>query len=488
MLPGLTGSRSRTDGPPMTRTTAEFYSRWLERVRSAPTFQEDRTPPERWLQHLWRHQRLHRETLRTLDGRAVRVLHPGFWNRSAGPDFKGAIVQFEDGPACSGDVEIDLQPAGWTGHGHAGNPAYRRVILHVVWQEGINPSGIPVLPMQPSLDSPLEELVPWLLGEAPGLIPANVRGGCSAPLRRMDDPALEALLEDAARHRLARKATEIGARARHIGWDQALWEGLVGGLGYRHNTWPLRRLAELVPLVGAPGSVPVEEIQARLLGIAGFLPPDLTAGTPPYVRRLWDHWWRERGQFVHRMLPPEVWHLKGLRPANHPQRRLALAGHWLNGPRLANRLVQAVLGSDDAELVKAAMEVLRPGNDPFWEGHWTLGSREGTASPLLGEARVTDLAINVILPWLWARARMATGGDAIAQVERRYFRWPAGEDNAVLRMARQRLIGMEPRRLPRRAALQQGLLQISDDFCSATDALCSGCGFPALVEAWRANP
>jgi Protein of unknown function (DUF2851) len=468
----------------MPQTTAGTYTRWLERIRSAPTFQECQTPPERWMQHLWRHQRLRREALRTDDGRAVRVLHPGFWNRSAGPDFKGAILQFEDGPAVSGDVEIDVDAGGWFGHRHAGNPNYRQVILHVVWQGGAVAAGIPILTLSSWLDSPLEELVPWLLGEAPGLIPANVRGGCSAPLRRLNDEALRTLLEDAARHRLGRKGSEYGARARHSGWDQALWEGLLAGLGYRNNTWPLRRIAELAPLPEGSELGSVECAQARLLGLGGFLPLDPGTGMPGYVRGLWDHWWRDRARFGTVVIPGDAWRLAGLRPANHPQRRLALAAHWLLQPDLPNRLVQAILASGADHPMDAVAEVLLPSRDPFWEQHWTLAGRTGGVSPLLGSARITDLAINVILPWIWARAQVAQGTDVREQIERRYFEWPAGEDNAVLRMARLRLMGGERRKLPRRAAIQQGLLQVSDDFCSATNALCQGCRFPELVDSW----
>jgi hypothetical protein len=187
------------------------------------------------------------------------------------------------------------------------------------------------------------------------------------------------------------------------------------------------------------------------------------------------------------VIPQDAWRLAGLRPANHPQRRLALAAHWMLQPNLPNRLVQAILGSGPDDPVNAVAEVLLPPRDPFWEQHWTLAGRTGGVSPLLGSARITDLAINVILPWIWARAQVAQGTDVREQVERRYFGWPAGEDNAVLRMARLRLMGGERRKLPRRAALQQGLLQVSDDFCSATNALCQGCRFPELVASWSCS-
>ena len=66
--------------------------------------------------------------------------------------------------------------------------------------------------------------------------------------------------------------------------------------------------------------------------------------------------------------------------------------------------------------------------------------------PLLGEQRVTDLAVNVILPWLWTRAVAGKNEKLRAEIEHRYAVWPAAEDNAVLRLARQRLLGRSTRR------------------------------------------
>ena len=73
-------------------------------------------------------------------------------------------------------------------------------------------------------------------------------------------------------------------------------------------------------------------LQARLLGIGGLLPRELTRTqetSDAYLRRVWDCWWRERDEFAECILPRAVWKFHGLRPANHPQRRLALAAHWL---------------------------------------------------------------------------------------------------------------------------------------------------------------
>jgi hypothetical protein len=107
---------------------------------------------------------------------------------------------------------------------------------------------------------------------------------------------------------------------------------------------------------------------------------------------------------------------------------------------------------------------------------------------LLGDARVTDLAVNVILPWLWTRA--AEGGNEKIRrtIEHRHAAWPPAEDNSLLKLARQRLLGVGRSRALRGAAEQQGLIQILRDFCEHSNALCEHCRFPELVRGWIAQP
>jgi hypothetical protein len=151
------------------------------------------------------------------------------------------------------------------------------------------------------------------------------------------------------------------------------------------------------------------------------------------------------------------------------------------GYGLSSRLEQWCR-SEDKALPGSLLEVLQVPEDPFWSWHWTWRSqRLARPSPLLGGSRASELAMNAILPWLWVRAVEGHNEKMQEEVERRYFSWPAMEDNAILRLAAARLFGNRRHRF-KSAAEQQGLLQVVRDFCENSNAICEKCPFPALVE------
>ena len=472
-----------------------FYATWRARGASRPVLREDGPgfPAEHLLQIVWLHQCLLRDKLKTLDGQTLRVLHPGFKNHESGPDFRGAVLQIGSEPPRVGDVEIDLRPGGWRAHGHDRNPAFKNVALHVIW-DGTEPvaDGIPVLALRGMLDAPLAELNSRLGNDSLKSLPENLQGQCCAPLRDLRSENLTGLLHQAARVRWEAKAAQFHARARQAGWEQSLWEGLFRALGYKQNIWPMQTLAESRPR-WLPSSGPPLACQARLFGISGLLPADLSRrGTAAdgYLRKIWDQWWREREQFADCLLPRGLWRFNNLRPANHPQRRLALAAHWLAAGDLLPKLEKWFTASlPDAALADSLLEVLQVDRDEFWSWHWTFRSaRLARPQPMLGAARVTDLAVNVILPWFWMRAVEGKNGQLQRVAENRYFNWPAAEDNSLLRLARQRLLGGAKAGALKGAAAQQGLLQILRDFCDHSNAICEKCGFPELVRNWDAQP
>ena len=468
----------------------DFYAVWREGCRAVNLLRDGGSlPPEKLLQAVWLHQRLQRDRLQTADGRTLRILHPGFASTEGGPDFRGAVLRFENEKPVSGDVEIDLVPAGWRTHGHYKNPNFKNVVLHVVWEVSGNIETVPaVLALKNLLDAPVAGLALALENES-GL-PEALRGQCSSPLHELPEPQLAEILHAAAKVRFQNKANAMLARAKNSGWEAALWENLFRALGYKHNVWPMQNLAETKSRWsrGAPSAF---ELQARLLGVSGLLPDELTRAqkiSDTFLRRAWDCWWRDRDEFESCILPRNVWKFHGLRPANHPQRRLALAAHWLASGFLVSKLESwCVAELPDKKLLASLHEIFQVERDEYWSWHWTFKSaRLAAPQPLLGASRVTDLAVNVVLPWFWIRAREGGAGKLQAEIERRFFMWPAAADNSVLKLARQRLLGTASLRILKGAAAQQGLLQIVRDFCEHSNAVCADCRFPDLVRSWSA--
>lgn len=471
------------------------YAQWRARNWAAHTLSErpdGSCLTEHLLQLIWQYQRLRRDDLRTIDGRAVRILHPGFWNHEAGPDFRGAVIQFDDDLARNGDVEVDMAPHNWHAHGHDENAAYTGVILHVVWDANPQPARpLPTLVLKSSLDASLEELSCWLRQE-PRSAPDGLVGKCSQALRDLSKDELKALLRDAARVRLQTKADQLHARGKQVGWERALWEGLFSALGYKNNVWPMRRISEVLPaLTASEGQpVPILALQARLLGVSGLLPSDVAAmpgNAHDYLRNVWNLWWRDRERFADLGLPRTLWRLGGLRPANNPLRPLALAAHWLTEEDLPAKLeCWFAAARPDVNLPQSLMAVLQTHEDEFWSRHWTFRSTMPGPQPLIGPQRVTDLAINVILPWFWIRADLGKNEALRSLAEECYFAWPRAEDNAVLRLARERLLGDTRRVEINTAAMQQAILQIVRDFCDYSNAICAHCQFPDLLRSGAA--
>ena len=495
----------------MISSSENLYARRRPPVRDARELRDEPFPAERLVQAIWQHQRVRRSELKTTEGKSVRVLHPGFASLEGGPDFRGAVLQIGDKAPFSGDVEVDLRAAGWRAHGHDRNPNFKNVLLHVVWEDDdrvhapahSNDSTAnqqrfhsTILPLKNVLDAPLAELSLSLENESLRSLPENLRGKCCAPLRELGEIEVARLLNHAGQVRFENKAAEFRARAKNVGWEQALWDSLFRALGYKHNIWPMQHLAELRTrlLESLPGrqSEMLLALQARLLGISGLLPDELTRtekSTDSYLKRIWGFWWRERDIFSDVLLPRMVWRFHGLRPSNHPRRRLALASHWMANKDFISKIEKWIANAKDGEIPRVACrrltDILKVERDDFWSWHLTLKSvRSKTPQPLLGESRVTDLAVNVILPWLWTRAAEGGNEKIKSEVERRFFSWPPAEDNSILKLARQRLLGTSNGKILRTGAEQQGLIQIVRDFCEHSNAACHNCGFPELVRKW----
>ena len=445
-------------------------------LREAPAEEFSEHKSELELQAHWFAGDFGSSFLTATNGERVEIVQFGVWNHEAGPDFTDAAVRFPDrpdAPVLRGSIELDSRAEDWDHHKHGTNAAFDDVVLHLYLRHGVRQPFTRTSQhrqvAQVQLDLRQLEHRP-----IPAALPLAKAGRCSGPLQARSAEEIRTLLASAAQYRLQIKNRRWQRLAAVRGYDQALFQSLAVTLGYKENKLPFALLAQRLPLktLHAEGA----GAMALLLGVSGFLnAPEFDQGkdlrdTRAYLRDCWEVWWRRRSGLERLILPAKAWKLFGLRPVNHPQRRLAAL------VQLGRRWPEVRTLIDDGADPKAVTKFLTSLHDDYWSHHYTLTSaRSERPLALIGATRATEMLANVFFPL--AIAANPQRWDA-------YEKLPAASSSRRVATAATRLFGHEPSRAEpwlKKAVHHQGLLQIYGDFCLEDDSDCERCTFPERV-------
>ncbi len=386
------------------------------------------------LQQLWQHQAFEKKALRLTDGTPLEVVEPGRWNHADGPDFQDAILII-GGELRRGNVELHVRPADWDVHGHAKDPAYGGLILHVTWYatpvaKTLSPQ-VPLLALEQNF--PEYSDIPTFCAQH-SQSAHSIERPCLA--RFSQSPlGLDRTLVSAGYYRLMAKTNRFVEGLQAENAMQVFYEGLMMTMGYSRNAEPFRRLAKEYPLTLLE-PFPTKTRFAILARVAGLLNES--------QRDLWDLWWASG---VKPPTEPFVWDLRGVRPQNHPFRRLAGAlGIWHH---LSNLLGLSLVDLPKA-IVKAA-DLLKADID--------------SRIALVGATRAAVVTLNLFVPY-----RLALG-----ELSERQLHALPGEDLSMpMRDTWMRLTGRKDG-CPKDGLRQQGLLQIYSDFCHNHRIVCATC-------------
>ncbi len=454
------------------------YGFLLESVWHPPLFAEAteaKLPHELDLQALWFSGAFGRE-FQTTTGKAVKIVQFGEWNRTAGPDFMHAAVEI-DGELHKGPLELDPDAGDWEAHGHAVNPEFRDVILHVVFQSGGREDFIRTCEHREIPQVLISEMeLSDALNRPQREVAISHPGRCFQPLKRMPNGAVERLLNEAAVIRANYKASRWLKLADAHGLDAALFQCTAETLGYRGNSLQMKLLAQRVGLETLKQSGDAGE--AILFGSAGFLTPMMHDLARPdvqeYLRELWDKWWKVRDDYD---VAPERslhWKTHGQRPANHPHRRIgalaALVPVWPTYRKLATAAPFHV---------KPLVDFLGELKHEFWSYRHTLTSA-ASAKPvaLFGKSQAMELVANHLAPLAMHENRLSFQG---------YHKVRHSAVNDKVKRCGIRLFGSKEAAKPwtRRICHHQALLQVYQDFCLDDYTDCEECPFPEQLQQWR---
>ena len=435
---------------------------------------------EGYVIRMWQQLLLNRRELTTEDGEPIRIIYPGRSNDDLGADFCDALANTRYG-LTRGDIEVHVKSSYWHTHGHDRNPAYNRVVLHVVmWHDSRttitlqNGKAVPTLALQQYATEPSR----W---SNPGGRALNIP--CFETNQDPGTGTTERFIDSAGEERFLAKANRFQNDISQIGPGQSLYEGTMVALGYAKNKLPFLELARRLPLRvlrhlsqrGMPDEECLARQQALLLGTAGLLPSQHSSGGreiesgDEWVDRLEKLW----STLAHSgPMSAGVWHLFKVRPNNHPVRRLAAMSY------LILRYKERSMLEEMANLVKESpnpdrlVEALQVTGEGYWTDHYDFGPASRLKSKsLLGRDRAAEIAVDVILPFAFAWGKYNSRPEVQQKSTHLYHSFPRLMNNTVEQhMANQLKLDRGRVNSARR---QQGLIQIYNTLC--TQGKCSSC-------------
>lgn len=297
---------------------------------------------ERLLHSAWADLAFTLSGLATTDGSPIEIIDPGELNRGSGPDFGLACIRI-GGIRFNGSIEIHLQASDWYRHVHHKDPAYNRVILHVVLDDDLG-RGVE---LEDGTHPPTFCIKPWL---SPSFLRMLETGSsrsipCAGQISFISDKVLEDQLQKAGREYFEEKTrTLLHFYDEHLplseAWRLMLQHAIFDLLGLPANRRPMADLLKRLMLGVRKGKQITTGEAFRLSGLYGE--------NPGGMRK-------------------QVWDLKGCRPASSPHTRIPQAVYLYN--RINDFDIRTIPGRDPEASWRlicgdwSDTDITRPGSD-----------------------------------------------------------------------------------------------------------------------------
>lgn len=439
---------------------------------------------EEIIQAIWFHLFLKLDELKTTDGKQVRILDRGVWNKDAGPDFKQATIRIGN-TVLAGDVEVHWKTTDWDHHRHSENSAYDKVILHVVFVDDAKDKRMPTLAIGNVLSDSLihiAEMIHTIREDRKNIF-------CYDTVPTLEDDFVDQWILENGRQRFVSKCSKFEEQwaRQKTDLNELLYQGMMDALGFSKNREPFQRLSQKVSYQTLMNSIAGDEeatalmrLQAILLGAGGLLTEVKSLQVVPFVQRLENLWTEFQSLHKIKAMLPDEWKLFRLRPDNFPMIRIAGFAKFLIQNRNKS-LVEVFTNKFDepsSDIFKECLSILTVKSFGHWSEHYFLeGEKNRKRGDLIGRQRACEILVNAVLPVIAMRAKLT--GDSILhqKVLQLYRTSPSLEKNSVVSyMKKQFRLGSDGH-----STIQyvQGLIHLHKR-CS--DYSCADC--PVLTRIW----
>ena len=372
---------------------------------------------EEFLYYLWEN-RLTDKSLTTTEGESVEVVATGYRNANSGPDFLEARIQIGD-KLWAGHVEIHVKSSDWNRHGHQSDKAYQNVILHVVYENDTKATALPTLELKGHFDESLFTNYQRFISSK-NWIP------CEKSITQVPVFTRLSWLDRMAVERLESKSESVNKilEANQFDWEDALYKLLMRYFGLKVNNEAFETLANILPfktlLKHADNLIQVE---AMLMGCAGFLEDDFTEEYPLLLKR---EFAVMKAKFNLLAMPAERFKFMRMRPSNFPTIRLAQMAQLIHKNGC---LFSKIREAKNAAEVKALFDVAA---SEYWETHYRLGIPTESKPKHLGTATADLLIINAVVPLLFCFGKLHKD-ESVCETAMQFLEETEAEDNAIIR-------------------------------------------------------
>lgn len=420
---------------------------------------------EDFLHFIWKFRLYQLNGLHDGHSSKIEVIHPGFHNHDAGPDFSKAKIIIDD-TLWVGQVEIHLKSSDWLLHGHQHQAAYDNVILHVVHEHDqvifrSNGSVLPVLSLKGRYDEALLERYDQLIG-ASNYFPCQQQLSCVDPI------FINHFLSGQLIARLQSKAEavhEVLAK-NHGDWERTFYHFVCRSFGFKVNALPFELLASSldVQLIRKYSDQPLQ-VEALIFGQAGFLQQSFEDDYPRQLRHEYSFLRKKHG-----LTPIDVslWKFLRMRPGNFPTVRLAqLAALLIRHPHLFSTQLALL------PLEKYAECYQQLPIHAYWIDHFHFNKQSVKSSVQLGKASIENMLMNTNCLFLYVYGRYT---DQHSYVERALdlLSYLPAEKNRLVDHYKDAGLKMES------AYTSQAVLQLNKSFCSQKKCLNCSIGIKIL--------
>lgn len=417
---------------------------------------------EQLLHYVWKHKLFPLTELRTTAGQPVEVIDPGLGNPNAGPDFLNAKLKL-NGMLWVGNVEIHEKSSDWYRHGHATNPVYDSVILHITQHidcEVCRTNGEPI---------------PQLLLTCPDSVRANYRElletdqypPCYRIIPTLPRLTLHAWMAALQLERFEEKTEAVRERLQHAdgNWEDAFFVTLARNFGFGLNGDAFETWARHIPLRAVDKHRnDLFQIEAIFFGQAGLLQEPQA---DPYYQRLQKEYAYLQHKFELTPIDPHRWRFLRLRPNNFPHVRIAqLACLYHRSYGLLSQVLEA-------ESLAEVRTLLKGGISDYWLTHYTFAAAAPSRPKTLSPTTLDLLLINTVVPFLYAYGKHKDN-EALCARASRFLEELKPENNHIIRL------WSECGLTAAHAGDSQALIQLKKNYCDRKKCLYCRIGYEYL--------